>query len=200
MGMNNLNTNLTSLLKEIYDFGVENDSHKILKEARMRNVTPVTGELLHFFIGMTGAKRILEIGTSNGYSTLWMADAVNNNGGQVITLEYDPDKAELAHTNFARSSFHSVIELIVDDAGRYLKNLEHQEFDLIFMDSDRVEYTGWWPDIQRVLKIGGLIVVDNAISHSKEIEPFHEMVKSTANMKQVKVPAEQGLILIRRTY
>jgi predicted O-methyltransferase YrrM len=193
-----MNAKVLSVLKEIYDFGAINDSHNTLKEAKMRNITPITGELLHFFVGLTGAKRVLEIGTSNGYSTIWIAAALVESYGRVTTLEFDANKAELAQENFSKSGLEFVIDLVIEDAGDYISNREDGEFDFIFMDSDRIEYSTWWPHIQRIVKVGGLIIVDNASSHSEQIQPFYEVVKDSEKIRQVIIPAEQGLLLIQK--
>lgn len=193
-----MKTELLSLLDEIYEFGTAHDTHHEGREFRMRNVTPKTGELLQFLVRLMSVRDILEIGTSNGYSTLWLADAVHDYGGNVTTLEIDPFKANLAQINFNKSKLDPIIDLVLGDAGDYLKKQEDQKFDLIFMDSDRVEYIDWWPHINRVLKNDGLIVVDNVISHAEELKSFHGLVKFTTNVHSVLLPVEQGLLLIKK--
>ena len=110
--------------------------------------------------GLIQARRVLEIGTSNGYSTLWLADAVQRLGGRVTTIEVLPDKAHMARHNFARAELASWIQLHLGDAGDVLREQEPASFDLVFLDSDRAQYVSWWPDLQRVLTPGGLMVVD----------------------------------------
>ncbi|UJF34876.1 O-methyltransferase [Paenibacillus hexagrammi] len=188
---------LAALLEELYQFGIDHDAVHQEKNMRMRNITPATGEFLTFMVHQVQAKRVLEIGTSNGYSTLWLAAAAQETGGSVTTLEFDAAKANLAHMNFQKSGLDSVIELIVTDAGLYLQQHE-EEFDLIFMDSDRTEYVSWWPMILRVLRQGGLIAVDNACSHAEEIQPFLELVQSSNDVKVIRIPMEQGILLITR--
>ncbi|HBK45830.1 MAG TPA: methyltransferase, partial [Xanthomonadaceae bacterium] len=121
--------------------------------------------------------RVLEIGTSNGYSTLWLAEAARVNGGRVVTLEHAADKAAMARANFARSGLEECIELLHADAGAWLARAADASVDLLFLDSDRGAYAGWWPDLRRVLRPGGLLVVDNALSHAAEIAPLEALLR-----------------------
>ena len=97
------NDKLSALLKELEQFGLENDAKANDRSQKMLNITPDTGEFLLLLIRALKAKRVLEIGTSNGYSTLWLAQAVQPHGGQVTTLELEPHKADMARTNFQRA-------------------------------------------------------------------------------------------------
>ena len=84
-------------------------------------------------------------------------------------MELSELKLGMASTNFARSGLSAFISLIHDDAGQVLQRSPDVSFDLIFLDSERPEYPGWWPDLKRVLRAGGLLVVDNATSHPEQI-------------------------------
>src|SRR4030095_4104490 len=105
-----------------------------------------------------------EIGTSNGYSTLWLADAAREIGGSVTTVELAEYKIGLASANFARSGLSPLIKLVHDDAGDFLPRRGPSAYDLIFLDSERSKYPQWWPRLRRTLRPGGLFVVDNATS------------------------------------
>ena len=170
---------LKNLLQEIWTLGEANDASAASRSDKMLNITPDTGEFLLLLVRALQAKRVLEIGTSNGYSTLWLAEAVRPLGGTVTTLELSPKKFELAKANVERSGLQAWIQQELANAGEFLRQ-SSQTFDLIFLDSERVEYPRWWPDLQRVLKQGGLMVVDNAVSHAQEIEPFVELVDQTS--------------------
>ncbi|KAF1013444.1 MAG: putative O-methyltransferase [Stenotrophomonas maltophilia] len=88
------------------------------------------------------ARRVLEIGTSNGYSTLWLAEAAAAIDGHVTTLEYPADKVALAQANFERSGLAGRIRLVHGDAGQWLASAAHASIDLLFLDSDREQYAG----------------------------------------------------------
>src|SRR3972149_7437563 len=92
---------LAALLDELARFGEENDARESERPKRMQNITPDTGRLLWILVQAARATRILEVGTSNAYSTIWLADAARATGGHVITLEQNPDKVKLARANLA---------------------------------------------------------------------------------------------------
>jgi predicted O-methyltransferase YrrM len=165
----------------------------------MLNITRDTGEFLSVLVRATNAQRVLEIGTSNGYSTLWLADAVRANNGSVTTIELSAYKIGLAAQNFARADLTPVITHIHADAGHVLANSPGNAFDLIFLDSERYEYIGWWPDLKRVLKNGGLLVVDNAVSHSEEMAPFVSLVKLDQDFVTSLVPVGKGEFLAAKS-
>lgn len=193
-----MNKELAAFLKELEDFGVANDNEMTEKSKRMRNVTPETGRFLSFMATTIQAKNILEIGTSNGYSTLWLADSISENDGYVTTLEFSTSKAELAKSNFEKAEMSKWIELIVMDAGQYINKVASNTFDMIFLDSDRKEYVEWWEDLSRILNRNGLIVVDNVISHSTELQDFYDLVSNDESFKIMKLSIESGLLLLTK--
>ena len=186
---------LESLKAELERFGRAHDEHVSERPRRMLNITRDTGQFLSVLVLATQARRVLEIGTSNGYSTLWIADATRTIGGSVTTVECSEYKVGLARTTFARSGLSSVIALLHDDAGRVLAGADSAAYDLIFLDSDRVEYPRWWPDLSRVLRPGGLLVVDNAISHDEEMAPFVALVEAHPEFASSVVPVGKGELL-----
>ena len=168
---------LEALKVELEHFGEAYDAtHE--RPRRMFNITRHTGQFLAVLVQASGARRVLEIGTSNGYSTLWLAGAAREIGGSVTTVESADDKIALASANFARSGLSAFVALVHDDAGRLLQRTDHSTYDLIFLDSERERYAQWWPDLRRVLRPGGLLIVDNATSHPEEMAPFVALVGS----------------------
>lgn len=152
---------LQDLKQELSRFGANNDAVETARGKRMLNITPETGELLALLVHATRARQVLEVGTSNGYSTLWLAEAVIAVGGHVITLEHAEDKAALAAANFVRAGLQAHITQVLGDAGTWLETADDGSVDLLFLDSDRSAYARWWPQLRRVLKRGtGLMVVD----------------------------------------
>lgn len=189
-------TNVCEDLKaELERFGQVNDAATSERSRRMLNITRDTGEFLAVLVRATGARSMLEIGTSNGYSMLWLAEAVTATGGHVTTVEHSEFKAGLAAATLARSGLGSVISLLQDDAGRVLQRSEASAFDFIFLDAERSDYPGWWPDLRRVLRPGGLLVVDNAVSHAEEMASFAALVKTEAHFTTSLVPAGKGQLL-----
>jgi predicted O-methyltransferase YrrM len=190
---------LLNLLSELEQFGLSNDQLNSTRSKRMLNITRDTGEFLSVLVRATHSQRVLEIGTSNGYSTLWLADACFAIGGRVNTVELSEYKFNLAAQNFQRSNLSSVIRQVHGDAGDLLSEAESSSYDLIFLDSERPEYPGWWPDLKRVIRPGGLLVVDNAISHAEEMAPFIALVEADANFTTSLVPVGKGEYLATRS-
>jgi predicted O-methyltransferase YrrM len=186
---------LDGLLVELEEFGRSNDGSTTERPRRMLNITRDTGELLAVLVRATFARRVLEIGTSNGYSTLWLASAARAIGGVVTTVELSDYKVGLATANFARSGLARYISVVHDNAGRLLQRSADGAFDLIFLDSERPEYPGWWPDLKRVLRPGGLLVVDNATSHRAEMAPFVALVSADPGFVTSLVPVGNGEFL-----
>ncbi|WP_423156421.1 O-methyltransferase [Stenotrophomonas maltophilia] len=189
---------LSELKNELAHFGAENDAREVERGRRMLNITPDTGEFLAVLVRFGTARRVLEIGTSNGYSTLWLAEAAAAIDGHVTTLEYAEDKAAMARDTFARSGLADRITLVHDDAGSWLAEAADASIDLLFLDSDRGQYAGWWPQLRRVLRPGGLLVVDNATSHAGEMEPLRTLLESDANFSTSLVPVGNGELLAVR--
>jgi predicted O-methyltransferase YrrM len=186
---------LPALLNELEQFGQQNDAATTDRPRRMLNITRDTGEFLSVLVKAMDARRVLEIGTSNGYSTLWLADAARAIGGSVTTVELSELKLRMASANFARSGLAAHISPVHEDAGIVLKRSASASFDLIFLDAERPEYPGWWPDLKRVLRGGGLLVVDNASSHADQMAPFIALVKADPEFTTSLVPVGNGEFL-----
>jgi len=187
---------LNALLKELERFGSENDARAASYAEKMLNITPDTGALLALLVRAMRARRVLEISTSNGYSTLWLADATQPFDGNVITVERSPTKTEMARANFARAGLSGRIEQQLNDAGSFLKEQPSASFDFVFLDSERGKYVVWWPDLHRVLVPGGMMVVDNAVSHANELQEFTALVRAAPGCITALVPVGKGELLI----
>lgn len=189
---------LQELLLELEQFGLSNDGVITERPRRMLNITRDTGEFLSVLVRAMNARRVLEIGTSNGYSTLWLALAAKAIDGHVTTVELSDFKLALAASNFAQSGLAAFITQVHGEAGAVLRGSPESSFDLVFLDSERAEYLGWWPDIRRVLRKGGLLVVDNATSHSAEMAPFVALVAADPDFTTCTVPVGNGEFLATR--
>lgn len=189
---------LETLKRELELFGERHDAETAHHGQRMLNITRDTGEFLGVLVRATGAKRVLEVGTSNGYSTLWLAEAVRDLGGKVMTLEQQESKRMLALANFERAGLLSWIELVGGDAEATLEKLAPGSIDLLFLDADRSRYQGWWPQLQRLLAPRGLLVVDNALSHAHELADWREEVEADPRFATSLVPVGKGEWLVTR--
>jgi len=135
-------------------------------------VSPTQGKLLHILARMHGARRILEIGTLGGYSTIWMARALPL-GGRVFTLEADAKHAEVARANFARAGLSNVIELLLGRALDTLPQLAkdgHAPFDLIFIDANKSNMPEYFEWALKLSRRGSVIIADNIVRDGAVID------------------------------
>jgi len=186
---------LRSLLHELESFGAANDARTPARGDKMLNITPETGELLTILVQAANARRVLEIGTSNGYSTLWLASAVKTISGNVVTVEYSEPKAEMARHNLQRAGLSPWVRQVVMEAGSFLSQQPASQFDFLFLDADRQQYSAWWSSIQSVLAPRGLLIVDNAMSHAAEMEGFIATVQATPGWRSLVLPIGNGQLV-----
>ena len=189
---------LEQLKWELERFGEQHDEAQPSRGSKMLNITRDTGELLALLVQTRGAQAVLEIGTSNGYSTLWLAEAVKRLDGRVTTIERDEKKISLAEANFQRAGLSPWIILLAGEVGSLLPSLPTAGYQLIFLDSDRQHYQGWWPEIRRLLAPRGLLVVDNAISHESEMRDWMAQVRRDPDFLTSLVPVGKGEFLVVR--
>jgi predicted O-methyltransferase YrrM len=148
------------------------------------DVTSLQGKFLEFLVRISGARRVLEIGTLGGYSTIWMARALPV-GGSIVTLELDPHHASVARGNLQNAGVLEKVELRVGPASESLATLvtvTSERFDLIFIDADKQGYPEY---LQWALKLshpGTVIVADNVVREGKVIDPDSD----DANVQGVK--------------
>lgn len=124
-------------------------------------VTAAQGKLLHLLARAAGARRILELGTLGGYSTIWLARALPP-GGELVTCEIDPHHAEVARANLARAGLDGVVDVRVGRALDTLAGLPGP-FDLAFIDADKPSGAEYFAACVRLVRPGGVIVVDNVV-------------------------------------
>lgn len=182
---------IEAVLAEVSAYGVANDPRAVQRSMRMLNITPDTGQLLRILVRSTGARRILEVGTSNGYSTMWLAWAASETDGHVTTLERLPEKVELAQANFERTGLAPWITVRQGVALETLATLDGP-FDLIFLDADRASYLAYLDFLLPLLRVGGLLVTDNVVSHASEVTEFLARLKNDPNLYSVTVPVGNG--------
>ncbi|EOW9495309.1 O-methyltransferase [Vibrio cholerae] len=181
-------------MEDLEQFGIQNDLAQSDKSKKYLNITRDTGEFLSVLVKATGANRILEIGTSNGYSTIWLASALPDDG-KVYTIEANPQKIEEASLNFNQTHTSSKIVQLVGDATEVLSNVP-ESMDFIFLDADRKTYVSLADDLFNLLKTGGLLVCDNATSHADELEEFRAWVSSQHNLSVSLVHIGKGELLV----
>src|SRR4029078_246362 len=140
------------------------------------NVSPNLGKFLYLMARISKAVKILEVGTLAGYSTIWMAKALPENG-RLISLEIDPRHASIARKNIERAGLSSKVEVRVGKAIDLLPLMVKQSegpFDMIFIDADKPPYAEYFEWALKLSKSGTLIIADNVIRDGKVLDPNHE--------------------------
>jgi len=185
-----------SVDKYICDLFVPQDeaflaTEQSLKEADMPpiSISSNQGKFLHMMALLCNAKKILEVGTLAGYSTIWMARALPPDG-KLITLEYDPKHAAVAQRNISRAGLNSKVEIKVGKGLDLLPQLVAEgadPFDMIFIDADKPPYAEYFEWALKLSRPGTLIIADNVIRDGKVLNPSSEdeMVKGVQRFNKV---------------
>jgi predicted O-methyltransferase YrrM len=189
---------LVSLLDDLYREGAEHDAALADRRRRRRNLEPDSARLLHLLALATGARRVLELGTSNGYSTIWLGAAALANGGGVLTVDVDEGRLREAKENIARAGLEAAVEMRLEDAGSALSGSAPAQWDLVFLDAERPDYPAFWSDLVRVLRPGGLLAVDNVLSHAEEVADFRILVTADRRVTEALVPTGAGVLLVTK--
>jgi predicted O-methyltransferase YrrM len=138
------------------------------------NVTPNQGKLLMILAQIQGAKKVLEIGTLGGYSTIWLARGLPRGEGKVVTLEFDSRHVDIAQGNFDYAKIADRVEIV---RGAALQSLatpavqKHAPFDFIFIDADKQNNPGYFEWAMKLSRPGTLIVIDNVVREGEVIDP-----------------------------
>ncbi|MQA05540.1 MAG: methyltransferase domain-containing protein [Streptosporangiales bacterium] len=163
---------LRDYLTDPHAAGAAYDAGEPDRLRKQRNLEPESAHLLWAIALTANATDVLEIGTSNGYSTLWWADAMTRTCGAVTSVDVDAAAQEQAAGHLRACGLAEHARLVCADAGEHLRTVPSATVDVLFLDAERTEYTGWWPHPLRVVRPGGLVVLDNATSPADELAPF----------------------------
>jgi predicted O-methyltransferase YrrM len=182
----------------LYADGIAHDAAQSDRLLKYRNLDPAAAELLSLVVRIAGARDVVEIGTANGYSTVWLADAVADTDGHVVSLDTatnDVARVNLARGDAVHGSLAERVEFRQEDGGVYLARLADGSVDLLFLDAERVEYPGWWPHPVRALRPGGVLAIDNVLSHADEVAPFLTLLAREPALVGITVAVGKGLHL-----
>lgn len=186
-----------ALLESLMELGEAHDAATPDRLDRYRNAGAETGEFLHMLVCVVRPDSILEIGTSNGYSTIWLADAAESVGAVVHSVD-DHERQSEAVDNLARAGVaDETVQLHRGRAQDLVSSLGVH--DIVFLDAERTEYPSLWPSLAPVIGSDGLLVVDNALSHQAEMEPFADLLRSpSGNWVSWVVPVGSGQLVAQR--
>lgn len=194
-------TPMSPLLEEVEHFTLTKTSFPSMLTGR------VEGRFLQLVILLSGARRIVDIGTFTGYSALAMAEVLPGDG-QIVTIENNRDHARIAQGFFDQSPNGSRITLRIGNALEILKTLPDEEIDLVFIDADKQNYSAYYGESMRILRPGGLILADNALWYGRVFDPkdddsramadFNELVKKDNRAEKLFLTVRDGIYVIRK--
>ncbi len=187
-----MNTGIRNFLRQLEEHGRTYDAQESEHSRKLLNLEPDTAEIVSIFARCSGAKRILEIGTSNGYSTIWLAASVGPAGGHIVSIERNRAKQTMAHDNLLKAGLLQYVDLRLGDATELIKTLPGP-IDFVFFDADRTSAPGQLALLLPKLAPKVLILADNALSHPDQIEGYLTMVKGLKQFQHVIIPVGKGL-------
>lgn len=163
------------------------------------NISRVTAEFLYNLIKSANCKNVIEIGTSNGYSGIWIGKALKATSGKLTTIEFWEKRFSIARENFNKCGVGDIIEIVQGSACDVLRNLpEDYKIDFAFVDANKKEYIDYFNLIHPHLNIGGYIACDNVLSHKEKCKPFIDAINSHGSYENVVLNLPAGLSLGRK--
>ncbi len=165
---------------------------------RWRNIEPESAQFLAITLRAMRAQSVLEIGTSNGFSTLWLADALQSTGGQMESVELEATRTALAAQSLQDFGLDAVVKLHTADAGIFLSQCQGS-YDFILLDAERKYYPQYWQDLKNIMqrRPHTLLVVDNVLSHADQVVDFISLIKQDGEQFMLTtLPIGAGLLLV----
>lgn len=192
-----IDSEMRAFLQELYESGQENDAREQERSKKMLNLEPDTAQLLRILLGSSKRRSLLEIGTSNGYSTIWLAWTVAPHGGRVVSIDRSPQKQKLADANLRRAGLREVVDLRCGDATEIVESLPGP-FDCVFFDADRYSAPAQLHALLPKLTPDVLLLADNVLSHPGEIASYLQALEALPDFERVVVPVGKGLSVAYR--
>jgi predicted O-methyltransferase YrrM len=187
-----MNAEIRNFLRLLEEHARTHDAQESERSRKFLNLEPDTAEIISILARSSRARHVLEIGTSNGYSTIWLAASVGPAGGHVISIDRSREKQRMAHDNLLTAGLLQYVDLRSGDATEVIKTLPGP-FDFVFFDADRITAPGQLALLLPKLAPQALILADNALSHPEEIAGYLAMVKGLKQLQHVLIPVGKGL-------
>jgi len=193
-----MDTQLKALLSELETFGKDNDDGQDDRSKKMLNLETDAAEFISILARNGKCQRMLEIGTSNGYSTIWWAWVAEQTGGHVTSIEISADKQAMAEENLKRANLRDKVNLLLGDATGIVKSIEGT-FDFVFFDADRYSAPEQLQLLLPKIEVGALVLADNVTSHPEQIAGYLEAINALDDFDHMVVPVGKGVSLAYRT-
>jgi caffeoyl-CoA O-methyltransferase len=179
-----------AVLERLYADDAAQRAAGLPSSQRTRNVERETGRWLALLVRATKARELLEIGSSNGVSTMWLAAAARQNGGQVTGTEILPERAAEANRNLVDAGLDGLARVVAGDAQATVASLPGP-FDLVFIDAEKDDYVDHFEAVVDRVRIGGLILADNVISH--DLSAYQAVLRERSDVETVTIPIGRGV-------
>ena len=173
-GMRNQEARILNVLEEML-----NDQY-----SAMLSVPPEDGKVLRLLAEATGAKHIVEVGTSNGYASIWFCLALRTTGGKLTTFEIDAKRTALARENFKKAGVDKLVTIIVGDAHENVKMLR-EPIDIVFIDADKDGYLDYLNKLLPLVRPGGLIIAHNTTDVASQMQDYLEAVTTNPELETI---------------
>ncbi len=194
--MIDLQERVDAVLERLYAEDAAQRAANLPSSQRTRNVDRETGRWLALLVRATKARELLEIGSSNGVSTIWLASAARQNGGRVTGTEILPERAVEANRNLADAGLDAVARVVAGDARETVTSLPGP-FDLVFIDAEKDDYVDHLEAVVDNVRSGGVILADNVISH--DLSAYQSMLRARSDVETVTIPIGRGVEFTLKT-
>ena len=184
----------------------DNDTQNVLRELEKTqkqfwNISRPTAKFLYSLIVAHGSKSVLEVGTSNGYSGIWLGKAVKKTGGHLTTIEFYDKRLDIAKENFRVCQVDDIITTLKGSALTILEYLPDDfRIDFAFVDANKSEYIKYFDIIDKHMVRGGLLACDNVLSHEEKCRPFIDKINTHPDWENVILKLPAGLSLARKIF
>ncbi len=159
------------------------------------NISRETGNFINLFLKASKAKTALEIGTSNGYSSIWIAEALKETGGHLYTIERWDERADIAIENFKNAQVSEIITLYKGDACELIKDKITFSLDFVFIDAQKRQYIDYFNLVHPFINKGGVIIADNVLSHAEKVKEFVDAIKVHPDYQVEVLNLSSGLLI-----
>jgi len=187
---------IDAVLERLYADDAAQRAAGLPSSQRTRNVERETGRWLALLVRATNAREVLEIGSSNGVSTIWLAAAARQTGGRVTGTEILSERAAEANRNLAEAGLEAVARVVAGEAQATVASLPGP-FDLVFIDAEKDDYVDHFAAVVARVRPGGLILADNVISH--DLSAYQAMLRSLNDVETVTIPIDRGVEFTMKT-
>lgn len=165
------------------------------------NISRETGLLINLMIKSSNFKSALEIGTSNGYSGIWIAKALKETSGRLTTIEYFDKRQSLAVENFKKCGVLDIIRTLQGSACPILEALSPDEmFDFVLIDANKSEYIRYFELIKPHLSVNSVIIADNITTHPAKVQPFIDTIANDTDFEFEIINVPGGILVARKMH